>query len=145
VRVRRKVNDYVNLVLAHRRVHGLLIADVGVDKGIALGIAVGLFFGEPASMLQPLADIYIRLMQVTVLPYLVMSLVVGFGQLEARQARRLALARAGLVYKNRHGHYSFAVPLMGQFIRRTRPDLLRTSKRKRPAKTSTRKSRRRRT
>jgi Na+/H+-dicarboxylate symporter/ABC-type amino acid transport substrate-binding protein len=62
--------------------------------GLALGIAVGLFFGEPASMLQPLADIYIRLMQVTVLPYLVMSLVVGFGQLEARQARRLAL-RAG--------------------------------------------------
>ena len=33
-------------------------------------------------------------MQMTVLPYLVMALIVGFGQLEARQARRLAL-RAG--------------------------------------------------
>ena len=29
-----------------------------------------------------------------------------------------ALSEAGLVYKNRHGKYSFAVPLLGQFIRR---------------------------
>ena len=29
-----------------------------------------------------------------------------------------ALANAGLVYKNRHGKYSFAVPLLGQFVRR---------------------------
>lgn len=28
------------------------------------------------------------------------------------------LADAGLVFKNRHGRYSFAVPLLGQFIRR---------------------------
>lgn len=30
------------------------------------------------------------------------------------------LSAAGLVYKNRHGKYSFAVPLLGQFIRRCR-------------------------
>jgi hypothetical protein len=29
-----------------------------------------------------------------------------------------SLAEAGLVYKNRHGKYSFAVPLLGDFIRR---------------------------
>ena len=29
-----------------------------------------------------------------------------------------ALSRAGLIYKNRHGKYSFAVPLMGAFILR---------------------------
>jgi hypothetical protein len=29
-----------------------------------------------------------------------------------------ALTRLGLVFKNRHGRYSFAVPLLGQFIRR---------------------------
>jgi hypothetical protein len=29
-----------------------------------------------------------------------------------------ALSDAGLVYKNRHGKYSFAVPLLGQFIQR---------------------------
>jgi hypothetical protein len=28
------------------------------------------------------------------------------------------LSGAGLIYKNRHGKYSFAVPLLGQFIRR---------------------------
>ena len=62
--------------------------------GLGAGIFAGLFVGDPARHLQPIADIYIRLMQMTVLPYLVVSLVVGFGQLEARQARRLAL-RAG--------------------------------------------------
>lgn len=30
----------------------------------------------------------------------------------------VALSEAGLVYKNRHGRYSFAVPLLGDFIRR---------------------------
>ena len=29
-----------------------------------------------------------------------------------------SLCQAGLLYKNRHGKYSFAVPLLGQFIRR---------------------------
>ncbi len=29
-----------------------------------------------------------------------------------------ALANAGLIYKNRHGKYMFAVPLMGDFVRR---------------------------
>lgn len=28
------------------------------------------------------------------------------------------LAKDGLVYKNRHGRYSFAVPLLGEFIKR---------------------------
>jgi hypothetical protein len=28
------------------------------------------------------------------------------------------LSSSGLIYKNRHGKYSFAVPLLGQFIRR---------------------------
>jgi len=64
--------------------------------GLGLGVLVGLFFGEPASVLQPIADIYIRLMQMTVLPYLVLALVIGFGQLEAGEARRLAL-RAGAI------------------------------------------------
>lgn len=58
--------------------------------GLALGIMVGLFFGEPAGVLQPLADIYIRLMQMTVLPYLVVSLIIGFGQLSVAEAKRMA-------------------------------------------------------
>jgi Na+/H+-dicarboxylate symporter len=59
--------------------------------GLGAGIFAGLFVGEPAAVLQPVADIYIRLMQMTVLPYLISSLVIAFGQLEPRQAKRLAV------------------------------------------------------
>jgi Na+/H+-dicarboxylate symporter len=64
--------------------------------GLALGVLSGLFFGEAAAVLQPIADIYIRLMQMTVLPYLLMALIVGFGQLEAGEARQLAV-RGGVL------------------------------------------------
>jgi hypothetical protein len=40
-----------------------------------------------------------------------------FGASHANQML-VSLADAGLIYKNRHGRYSFAVPLLGQFIRR---------------------------
>ena len=32
-----------------------------------------------------------------------------------------SLVSAGLIYKNRHGRYSFAVPLFGEFVRRQNP------------------------
>ncbi|MDH4039446.1 MAG: cation:dicarboxylase symporter family transporter [Gammaproteobacteria bacterium] len=65
--------------------------------GLALGLFTGLFLGEPAGLLQPIADIYIRLMQMTVLPYLVTSLVIAFGQLSSQEAKRLALRGGGLL------------------------------------------------
>jgi len=64
---------------------------VRILVGLALGVLAGLFFGEPAAVLQPVADIYIRLMQMTVLPYLVLTLVAGLGQLDPAAARRLGL------------------------------------------------------
>ena len=64
--------------------------------GLGIGIMAGLFFGEPVAVLQPVADIYIRLMQMTVLPYLVTSLVIAFGQLSTVEAKRLAL-RGGIL------------------------------------------------
>jgi len=75
---------------------GRLSLSTRIIAGLLLGIFTGLFFGEPAAVLQPVADIYIRLMQMTVLPYLVMSLIIGFGQLEAEAAKRLAV-RASLL------------------------------------------------
>lgn len=65
--------------------------------GLALGVLTGLFFGEPAAALQPLADIYIRLMQMMVLPYLMLALVVGIGQLDAATARRMGLTAGALL------------------------------------------------
>lgn len=65
--------------------------------GLALGILIGLFFGEPAAALQPIADIYIRLLQMTVLPYLVLTLITGLGGMEAAEAKRLAVRGALLL------------------------------------------------
>jgi hypothetical protein len=45
----------------------------------------------------------------------------SFGASQVNQLL-LKLAESGLVYKNRHGKYSFAVPLLGQFIRRQREE-----------------------
>ena len=35
----------------------------------------------------------------------------------------VALTTLGLVFKNRHGMYSFAIPLLGQFIKRQNPEI----------------------
>ena len=68
---------------------GLASPSVRILAGLLAGVSVGLFFGEPASVLQPLADIYIRAMQMTVLPYLMLTLIGGLGKLDHATARRL--------------------------------------------------------
>ena len=67
-----------------------------IVSGLLLGIFTGLFFGEKAAGLQVIADIWIGLMQMTVLPYVIVSLISGLGQLDARLARMLAF-RGGLL------------------------------------------------
>jgi Na+/H+-dicarboxylate symporter/ABC-type amino acid transport substrate-binding protein len=57
--------------------------------GLALGVATGLFFGEKAGVLQLLAEGYLRLLQMTVLPYIMVSLIGGIGSLDGARARRL--------------------------------------------------------
>lgn len=59
--------------------------------GLGLGILTGLFFGELVQPLQVLSDAYIRLMQMTVIPYMAVALIVGFGQLTISQAKLLAV------------------------------------------------------
>ena len=44
-------------------------------------------------------------------------LIKPFGSSHVNQML-VTLATQGLVYKNRHGKYSFAVPMLGRFIRR---------------------------
>ena len=63
--------------------------------GLALGAGLGIFFGESARVFEPMAEVYIRLMQMTVLPYLILTLIVGLGRMDAAQARTLAW-RGGL-------------------------------------------------
>ncbi len=64
--------------------------------GLVAGIATGLFLGEYAAGLGFLAEAYIKLLQMTVLPYVVVSIASGLGALSFEQARILGL-RTGLV------------------------------------------------
>src|SRR6476660_9618091 len=57
--------------------------------GLAAGVAVGLFAGERASVFQVAADAYIKLLQMTVLPYVTVSIIGGLGALNAGDARAL--------------------------------------------------------
>ncbi len=64
--------------------------------GLLLGVAVGIFFGESAGVLKIVGDAFIQLLQMTVLPYVTVSLILGLGQLGYAEAVNLA-RRAGFV------------------------------------------------
>ena len=79
--------------------------------GLFLGIATGLFLGEDAAPLRVVADGFLRLLQMTVLPYVTVSLIVGIGSLEPATARRLFL-RVGALTLGMWGLVLAAVFLM---------------------------------
>jgi hypothetical protein len=60
--------------------------------GLGLGMACGLFFGEYCAPLGIAGDAFIGLLQMTVLPYIVLSLLVNLGRLSLDRGRRLAAA-----------------------------------------------------
>jgi Na+/H+-dicarboxylate symporter len=59
--------------------------------GLAAGVLTGLFFGELVADLKVFGDIFVKLLQITVLPYIMVSLIAGFGRMQLDQARRLAV------------------------------------------------------
>ncbi len=64
---------------------------------LGLGVATGLFFGEMTSFLQVPADIFILLLQMTVLPYVTLSLIVGFGSFTYTDAKLLAFKGTAVI------------------------------------------------
>ncbi len=64
--------------------------------GLVAGALCGLFLGERAAPMQVFAGGFIRLLQMTVIPYVVLSIVSSLGALSYSEARRLGL-RVGLV------------------------------------------------
>ena len=64
---------------------------------LGLGIAAGLFFGELIQPVQLLGDIFIGLLQMTVLPYILVSLIGGLGRLSYAEARLLAVKGGAFV------------------------------------------------
>jgi Na+/H+-dicarboxylate symporter/ABC-type amino acid transport substrate-binding protein len=64
--------------------------------GLGTGVLLGLFLGEKAEALRWAADGFVKLLQMTVLPYVTLSIVASLGTMEMAGARALA-RRAGLV------------------------------------------------
>jgi Na+/H+-dicarboxylate symporter/ABC-type amino acid transport substrate-binding protein len=57
--------------------------------GLVVGVAAGLFLGERAEVFRYGVDGFVRLLQMTVLPYVTVSLIAGIGSLEAAKVRML--------------------------------------------------------
>ena len=64
---------------------------------LVLGIAFGLFFGELVAGLKVLGDAYVRLLLMSVLPYVVAALVSGIGRLNPSWAGRIGVRAAALM------------------------------------------------
>jgi len=55
------------------------------------GISAGMFVGEPAGNLEILGNAYIRLLQMTVLPYVLVSIIGGLGKLDSDMAASIGV------------------------------------------------------
>src|SRR5262245_58975066 len=64
--------------------------------GLGLGDVLGWLLGARAEPFRLVADAYVRLLEMTVLPYLMVSLVAGIGSLDSRRAKTLFL-RVGAI------------------------------------------------
>jgi len=62
-----------------------------VISALLLGITTGIFIGEPAGDLEILGNVYIHLLQMTVLPYVLVSIIGGLGRLNQSMANRIGL------------------------------------------------------
>jgi Na+/H+-dicarboxylate symporter/ABC-type amino acid transport substrate-binding protein len=75
---------------------GRFSSSARIVAGIAGGLALGLFAGERTSALQIVADAYVKLLQMTVLPYVTVSIIGGLGALDAAHAWALG-KRVGFI------------------------------------------------
>lgn len=81
---------------AKDRVGAKMTFSTQILVGLAVGVLTGLFLGERVAALRWAADGFVRLLQMTVLPYVVVSIVSSLGSLKYDDARRLGI-RAGAV------------------------------------------------
>jgi Na+/H+-dicarboxylate symporter len=64
--------------------------------GFILGIITGLFLGDLCSVMKPASEAFIKIWQITILPSVALSLIVGIGSLKRDTAKAIAL-KAGLI------------------------------------------------
>lgn len=82
--------------MAVARLYNKLSPFQRVIAALILGIITGIIVGEPAGHLGILGDAYIRLLQMTVLPYVLVSIIGGIGRLDAAMAANIGI-RAGKI------------------------------------------------
>lgn len=56
--------------------------------GVLAGMATGLLFGEQVTFLSLAGDIFVGLLQMTVLPYITLALISNIGRLSSKEGRR---------------------------------------------------------
>lgn len=64
---------------------------------LLFGIATGIFFGEMVAWLQVVGDIFIKLLQVTVIPFISVSLITGIGSQKLDDLKALAIKGGGIL------------------------------------------------
>lgn len=62
-----------------------------VLTSFALGILFGLFFGEMIGWMSVIGDAFIKLLQMTIIPYIMVSLISSLGKLSLEQAKSLGV------------------------------------------------------
>ncbi len=68
----------------------ILSSTMQIFIGLVSGITIGLIFGDACAILQPLGTAFIKLLQVTVLPSVIISLISGIGGLKRSDAGLIA-------------------------------------------------------
>jgi len=64
---------------------------------LLLGITTGIIVGEPAGALKIGGTIYIRLLQMTVLPYVLVSIISGLGRLDSDMAANIGIKAVKII------------------------------------------------
>lgn len=59
--------------------------------GMLAGIIAGIVFGEYATAVKFIGEAFIKLLQMTILPYVMVTIIVGFGTLSAASAKKMAI------------------------------------------------------
>lgn len=64
---------------------------------VLLGVVTGLFFGERVAWMSIVGDVFVGLLQMTVLPYIVFALIANIGSLQISEGRKLTVAVLGFL------------------------------------------------
>jgi Na+/H+-dicarboxylate symporter len=64
--------------------------------GVVSGVLIGLFFGDRVAWMAVVGEVFIGLLQMTVLPYIMISLIVNIGRLSLENGKRLI--KYGLIF-----------------------------------------------